>query len=276
MIKHNWDREISGRARSEPPGKAVAGHRRFTLGERGSWSRVLLAQWCWILLMTSVATAGAAVLSAMQTPMFKAQAEVVVYPASSTGSALQPFVMGTEKGIASSGAVLSIASELLFRSEDELQRGLSISIPVDTNLLVVSFSDPDPQVAQSAAEGIAQAYIEYRNKKAPRIATGNSSATPAAAGAVQAVLVTDAALPTSPVSPNRPLIIGSAVILGLALGIGLALILDKMDDGLRGPLDLQTQAGAPILAQIPTVRRKRRSVADGLIMVCNPGSTVAD
>src|SRR5712691_9579236 len=103
----------------EPKDNAVAGPRRFTLGERGSWSRVLLKHWSWILLMTAAVTAGAAALAEMQTPIYKAQAEVAVYPANSAGSGLQPFVMGTEKGIASSGAVLSVASQFLFTSESK-------------------------------------------------------------------------------------------------------------------------------------------------------------
>ena len=264
-------------APGEQPGNAVAGHRRFTLGDHGLWSRVLLARWSWILLMTIGVTAGAAALSEMQTPMYEARSEVAVYPASSAGSsALSSVLMGTEKRTASSGAVLSIASQSLLISESKLQRGLSISIPVDTDLLVISFSDPDPQMAQSVAEGVAQAYVAYRTWKAPPIATGNTSTTPPTAGAVQVVVITDAALPTSPVGPNRLLIVGAAAILGLALGIGVALIRDEMDDGLRGPLDLQTQANTQVLAQIPAFRGKRPSIADGLVIVRNPSSPIAE
>ena len=241
-----------------------------------TWSRVLLKHWAWIVLMTAAVTLGAVVLAEMQTPMYKAQAEVAVTPASSAGMALQPFVMGTEKGIASSGAVLAIASQSLLISEDKLERGLSITIPVDTDLLVIAFTDPDPQVAQSVAEEIAQAYVSYRSWKAPPVAAGNTSATPPPADALHASVITDAPLPTSPVSPNRLLIIGTGLILGLALGIGMALLRDKMDDGLRGPLDLQAQADAPVLAQIPAFSRKKRGLADGLVILRNPSSTVAE
>ena len=243
--------------------------------ERAAWSRLLLKHWSWIVLITAVVTAGAAVLSEMQTPMYKAQAEVAVSPPSSAGSAT-PFILGTEKGVASSGAVLSIASQSLLIPESRLRRGLAISIPVDTDLLVISFSDPDPQVAQSVAEGIAQAYVAYRTPIVPPTATTKTPATPSTAEPVQAVVITDAALPTSPVSPQRLLIIGAALILGLSLGIGIALIRDQMDDGLRGPQDLQTQADAPVLAQIPAFNRKQRSIADGLVVVRNPSSTVAE
>src|SRR5207248_4490625 len=119
----------------------ASGVTRFSLGAPGSWSRVLLAKWSWMVLTTSLVIAVAAAVAEMQTPIYKAEAEVAVYPASATGTALQPFVMGTEKGIASSGAVLSSASQTLLISESRIERGLSISIPVDTDLLVISFSD---------------------------------------------------------------------------------------------------------------------------------------
>jgi capsular exopolysaccharide synthesis family protein len=56
----------------------------------------------------------------------------------------------------------------------------------------------------------------------------------------------------------------------------MALVRDTMDDGLRGPLDLQTQAGAPVLAQIPAFYRKKHTIADGLVILRNPSSTVAE
>jgi len=246
---------------------------------------VLLKHWTWIVLVTAAVTAAAGVVSVVLKPVYQAQAEVAVYPPSWAGSAV-PSVLGTEKGIASSGTVLSMASDSLLtrRIEDvgylddqaferfsvsTLRRGLSITIPVDADLLVIAYLDPDPQVARSVAEAIAQAYVAYRTPIGPPTATGM-------ADTVQATVITDAALPTSPVSPNRPLIIGAALILGLMLGVGLALLRDFMDDGLRGPLDLETQAGAPVLAQIPASYRSKRSLADAPLVLRNPSSTVAE
>ncbi len=136
----------------------VVGHRRFTLGEPGSWSRVLLAYWSSILLLTLVVTAGAGALAEMQTPIYKSQAVVAVYATSSGGTgALQSFVMGTEKGVASSGAVLSVASQSLLIPVGTLQHGLSITVPADTDLLLISFSDPNPQVAPRARDRVGPA-----------------------------------------------------------------------------------------------------------------------
>jgi succinoglycan biosynthesis transport protein ExoP len=277
VIRNKRDREINEQSRGEQP-STFNRYARFTLAEPASWSRVLLKYWSWILLMTFAVTASAGVVAEMRTRIYTAQADVAVYPMSSAGgSALQPFVMGTEKGIVSSGAVLSIVSQSLLIPVSKLQHGLSVSVPVDTNLLQISFSDPNPHVAQTVAEAIAEAYVVYGTSKALPTASGNASATASAAGAaVLAVVITDAALPTSPDGPSRLLIVGVALIVGLTLGIGLALVSDMLDDGLRGPLDLQTQAETPVLAQIPAFHRKRHITTDDLVIVRNPGSPVAE
>ena len=254
-------------------GKSTPARSRLTPGARDLWSRFLLARLTWILLMTVVVTAGAGGFLAVQKPIYKSQATVAVYPASGAGSGLQPFVMGTEKGVASSGAVLSLASQSLLIPVSKLQSGLSISIPVDSDLLVISYSDRDPQIAQSVAEAVAQAYVAYRTTALGSTGTkpGSSSAV-----AIQAAVVTDATLPTSPDGPNPLLTIGIALILGLSLGIGLALVLDWLDDALRGPLDLQSQANAPILGQIPAMDRKSYGTDDRLVTVMHPNSAPAD
>jgi tyrosine-protein kinase len=270
MIINKSDRDVGATT-------AISGHPRFSLAASGSWSRMLIAHWTWIALITIAATAVAAIVAELEPPIYKAQAEVAVYPASSAaGPGLQAFVMGTEKGIASSGTVLSVVSRSLFIPESKLRQGLSVTVPVDTDLLVISFSDPSPQVAQSVAEAVAEEYVLYRASTARSNVTGTVSPTPFPPGAVQPAIVTDATLPTSRVSPNRKLIVGVGLVLGLALGIGLALLRDMLDDGLRGALDLQTQAETPVLAQIPAFRRKRQSLADALIIVRNPNSAVAE
>ena len=276
MTRDRWESEIKGDepANPQPSGSAVAGHLWLASRERGYWSGVLLRYWSWILVITAVVIAAAAGVAEVQTPIYTSQATVAVYPASATSSALQPFVMGTEKGIASSGTVLSIASQSLLIPVSKLQHGLSITVPVDSDLLLISFSDQNPQVAQSAAEGIAQAYVAYRTSINQPTSARNAPSTPSTAGAVQAAVITDATLPTSPVSPDRLLIVGVAVILGLALGLGVVLIRDWMDDGLRGPLDLQTQANTPVLGQIPAFDRKRQLIANGLVIVRHPNSPI--
>jgi len=64
-----------------------------------------------------------------------------------------------------------------------------------------------------------------------------------------------------PVRPDHVRDAIFAVIIGLALGIGAAFLRDYADDSLRGPDDLERQAGAPLLGVIPHV--SSRAVAKG-------------
>src|SRR6202030_4247487 len=107
------------------------------------------------------------VVAKTQKAKYTAQATVVVFAESASGNSQQPVVMATEKGIVSSRAVLSIAARSVEVSETALQNGLSVTVPVDTDLLQIAFSDPNPLLAQRAAEGIAYAYVAYRTPKPP-------------------------------------------------------------------------------------------------------------
>jgi polysaccharide biosynthesis transport protein len=252
-------------------------------GETGLGSRFLKAHLAWILLIMLAVTAGAYVVAKAQKAEYTSQATVVVFGESASANSQQPVIMATEKGIVSSEAVLSIASKSVGRSQTALQAGLSVSVPVDTNLLDIAFSDPNPRMAQRGAQGIADAYIAYRTPKTPIVTPGQPGSktptpapTPVVAGAVRPSLITDAALPTSPTSPNRYLDVIVGLILGLALGTAVALARDAIDDRLRGPLDLATQASAPVLALIPAFRTKKRSADERLVMVRSPGSRVAE
>lgn len=265
-----WPRGNGTRHERGP--KPVAAGIRVAPGVRDVWTRFLMARLMWILLAAVFVTASAGGYLVTQKPVYKSQATVAIYPAAGATSAVQPFVMGTEKGVVSSGAVLSLASQSLLIPVSKLQSGLSITIPVDSDLLVIAYTDRNPQVAQSAAEAIAQAYVAYRTTAlgptAPK--TGSSSTA-----SLQVAVVTDATLPTSPDTPNPLLIMGVALILGLALGAGLALVLDWLDDRLRGAADLQAQASAGVLAQIPAFDRGKHRMAGGLVIVEHPQSPVA-
>ena len=279
-------------ARSRPAGAAEGRSDRTPVrpsppalgarGETGVGARFLRAHLVWILLIALVVTAGAYVVAKTQKSIYTAQATVVVFGESASANSQQPVVMATEKGIVSSQAVLSIATRSVGLSQSALQNGLSVTVPVDTDLLQIAFSDPNPRLAQRAAEGIAYAYVAYRTPKPPVVASGTKTTnttpttSPIVPGAVRPSLITDAALPTSPTSPNRWLEVGAALILGLALGTAVALVRDALDDRLRGRVDLATQSGAPVSALIPAFRTQKGAVEERLVMIYSPTSRVAE
>jgi capsular exopolysaccharide synthesis family protein len=92
----------------------------------------------------------------------------------------------------------------------------------------------------------------------------------------QSAIIQPAKVAHHPVRPNhlRDALFG--VIIGLALGIGAAFLRDYADDSIRGPEDLERQAGAPLLGVVPHVTSKAsggktpREGAQFLVSVADP------
>jgi succinoglycan biosynthesis transport protein ExoP len=168
--------------------------------------------------------------------------------------------------------VLAIAAHSLQVPQAQLVDGFSVTVPASTYLLQIDYSDPNPYVAQQRAQAIAHAYASYRSVPQTSATTGTKKITTTPTAAV----VTGASLPTSPSSPNYLIDIAVALIVGLALGIGTAGLRDHLDDHVRGPLDVEEQAGAPMLGLIPAFRPTARSPAGWLAMVTRPDSIVAE
>lgn len=238
-------------------------------------SRFLIAHARWIAAVTLAAVGAAAALVFSQQPVYQSAAVVAVQPAAvAAGSGNSPD-MATEEGIVSSDAVLAMASRSLNVPIATLASGLSTKVPGTTSLMQIRYSDPDPAIAQQRAQAIARAYVSYRPPPKPAKNAKVAALAPVPT-APSATLITPASLPTSPVSPNTKIDMGAALIVGLALALGTAWLRDRLDDSVRGSLDLEAQADAPVLAVIPAFRSRRRNPASRLVMVTNPHSVVAE
>jgi polysaccharide biosynthesis transport protein len=229
----------------------------------------------WILVITLAVVGAAAAYAHRQTPMYKSEADVNVWFSSPDPVALQGPNMVTEKGIASSGAVLAIAAHKLGVPQSVLLKGLVIKVPASSSIMGIGYSDPVPWIAQQRARAIAAAYVAYRS---PKLATPKHTTSTASqpGTTLRATVITRAALPTSPSSPNEQVDIVVALIVGLGLAIGSAAILDHLDDRFRGPLDLEAQTGTRVLALIPAFRTVSRDPASELALVWSPDSVVAE
>ncbi len=244
-------------------------------GTPGGWSRFLLAHLRWILIVTLLVVSAAAAYAHHQTPQYKSEADVNVYFTSADPIALQGPNMVTEKGIASSGAVLVIASKALGVPQSELLSGLSLKVPASSAIMQIAYSNPAPWIAQERAQAIAEAYVAYRSPKPAPAPRGAKATTPTLA-TLHATLITPAALPTRPSSPNYMIDIVAALVVGLGLSIGTAAMRDRLDDRFRGPLDFEAQTGTPVLALVPAFRTISRDPARELALVWSPDSVVAE
>jgi polysaccharide biosynthesis transport protein len=86
-----------------------------------------------------------------------------------------------------------------------------------------------------------------------------------------------ASVPLAPNSPNKTLIIGASVPGGLLLGLLFALIADRMCSGFRSANELESVLGLSVLATVPDVGAKARSIG-GMAMhvVAHPQSQFSE
>jgi receptor protein-tyrosine kinase len=201
----------------------------------------------WIVVVTGVVTLTALVISILLPAKYTSHANVVVSGTSST----EPPDMGSEKEIAESGEVASNTAKYLKAPlSDALRRGLSVSVPVDTHVLIFSYTDPDPNTAQQRAQAFAEGYLRYKADRSPGPARAGGS-TNGRSGPPLAEIITGATFPRSPSSPNIPLNLVVALIVGAALGVGTAFARDRLGQRVAGAGDLQARTGVPVLAVVP-------------------------
>ncbi|HEX8863353.1 MAG TPA: polysaccharide biosynthesis tyrosine autokinase [Actinomycetes bacterium] len=121
----------------------------------------------WLVAGVIGAALGAALLlSFRQTPVYTAKASVLLEE-SSDATPQDKLNMATEKLVAGSSAVAKIVLATLHLpgTPEEVLRGLSVDVPVDTEILNFSYSSHDPSMAQQRAEAFAQAYLTFRHQK---------------------------------------------------------------------------------------------------------------
>lgn len=256
----------SGHGQGTNPGRIATRQLDHGPGTPGSGPRFLVAHARWITAVTLAVVAAATAFALSRTPLYRSQADVIVQAPSATAAAPD---MGTEESIVSSGVVLNAASQATGVPATALADGLSVTARGTSFVLQISYSNPNPHVAQQRAQAIAQAYTAFR---APKPAV--KSSTPS--GAPTAQLVTSASLPTAPYSPDYAIDLVAALIIGLALALGTAWLRDYFDDHLRGPFDLERQTDADVLAMIPAFRPAGPEPGHRLVMALSPHSVVAE
>jgi tyrosine-protein kinase len=272
QLTGRWSATIGNRLRGAPGQPRIWRAPRATAGT----TRFLLAKLGWTLLVAAVVTLGAAGLSWSRTPLYRASADVLVEPRTVPGvTTLQAPDMGTEKLIATSGDVIGLASRALDISPGDLNDAESVSVPVDTHVLRIAVTHPNPATAKLWAQTLAQAYVTYRTTSQPARPADLSKSAVEPAATVPAEIITPAGLPVDPVSPNHAVDLSVAVVLGLSLGIGTAFLRDRFDDRVRGAADLEARVGAPILALLPPFRR-RGGPPGRLVVGTGPDSPVAE
>ncbi|MDQ3991645.1 MAG: polysaccharide biosynthesis tyrosine autokinase, partial [Actinomycetota bacterium] len=132
---------------------------------------VLRARRWWIAVITLVTVASGLFFSYRQTPIYEAQARVLVAAlalGSSPASATRPPNLETQRELVASFPVATrVATELgLDVSAGDLLRELSVSVAPNTEILVIHYAHPSAEQAGQRAQGFADAYLGFRREQA--------------------------------------------------------------------------------------------------------------
>jgi Mrp family chromosome partitioning ATPase len=201
----------------------------------------IILSYLWVIVAVTLLTAFAAAATMTSRPqLYVGTAQVVVYPDSNKDGVAAAPNMGTEREVANSGVVAAAAATAMGVDITTATEGLSVSVPVDADVLVFKYSGATSAQALTGAVAFTQAYVNYRN-------LGRS--------AKLAEVISPATVPNVPERANLPLVMGLGLILGAMLGIGFAFVWDRVRGRLLDSGDVSRQTGLSVLAEIPTARQ---------------------
>ena len=175
-------------------------------------SKGFLEAHVWIILGAIVLSVLAAVaVFSLQPTKYVASSSVMVKPQVINGVPTEP-QMGNEAAIASSGIVVQRAADLLHAPELVVRKAVSVSNPVDTTVLRISFKAATPMAAFNGAGAVTRAYVDYRG-------SGGEARV--------AQVIDPASVPGGPSAVNYTLIIMVAAAAGFLIGIAASVIWDR-------------------------------------------------
>jgi polysaccharide biosynthesis transport protein len=120
-----------------------------------------------VLTATAIVAAAALFASSSRTPIYTSTAQVLVGMLPQAGVDVQPN-MDNEKRIAGSLSVAQqVAAEYRFGvPPDVMLNSLSVDVPVNTDILAITYAHPDPHVAEVRAQAFADTYVKFRTAAA--------------------------------------------------------------------------------------------------------------
>ena len=128
----------------------------------------------WSILAIALLTLGVALfLSSRQTPIYESQVKLLVTPLEGVEAdplSSSTLNLATESELASSVAVARIVATNLSipGPPRNLLADLRVDNPEGTEILEISYSDPDPGQAQQLSMGFAEAYLQFREETVTR------------------------------------------------------------------------------------------------------------
>lgn len=213
--------------------------------------RIFRGRWRLLVLATLVGLGVSALVTLNSTPTYASSARMFVSTQGSTDDAQAnqggQFSLQRVKSYADLLTGQEIARRVVDRLDlDETPAALagqiSASSKLDTVILTVTVTDPDPKRAQKLAEAVADVFVAYvAELETP---PGKDEAT------IKATVVDPASKPGAPVSPQPTRNLALGLILGLLLGAGVAVLRETLDTTIKSARQLEELVPAPLLGAI--------------------------
>ncbi|MBO3086539.1 polysaccharide biosynthesis tyrosine autokinase [Cellulomonas fengjieae] len=220
----------------------------------------LRKRWAVIVALTAIGGVLGFLYAQSLTPMYKASTKVYVSlnGGQTAGELVQgsTFVQNSIESfvqLASMPVVLQpVIDELdLDVSAGSLGRSVSASSPLNTFIIEISVTDPDPSRAAAVADAVgAQLAVKVGDL---------SSNAPDGEEAISLSTVSPAATPSYPFAPNKRVLLAAGVAAGFALGLAFALAAAALDTRVRTSADVAKLTRYPILGAVHWIRDGRRA-----------------
>jgi polysaccharide biosynthesis transport protein len=224
-----------------------SGERAVELGE---YLEVLRRRWLSVLIIALTTLALASAITLVMPRKYTATTRLFI---AVTGESVTDLAQGSnfaEKQMASYAEVATsplvlapvIAQLGLRTTPKELAESVEATVPVNTVVLEIAATDPDPTRAAQIANAVGEQLKTAASDLSPQKSDGTEP--------VQATTIAAAEVPDRPSFPNVLLNLGIGLIVGLLLGLGVAMMRHVLDTKIRNENDLRILTDSPILGVV--------------------------
>jgi capsular exopolysaccharide synthesis family protein len=219
--------------------------------ELKDYIRIVRKRWRVIVAVMLLVLAGAASATALSPKVYEAQTRLFV--STSGGNDSGALLQGsnfTQQRVKSYADVITtpkvldpvIALLKLDITSAQLGTRITATVPLDTVLIEVAVTNPDPRLAAEIADAVGQ---QFTNTVAELESVSEGGSSP-----VKVTIVSVPTVPTTPISPKPTRNLALGMVLGLLLGLGLALLRDLLDTTIKGEKDCAEVTDATVLGGI--------------------------
>jgi capsular exopolysaccharide synthesis family protein len=219
--------------------------------ELGDYLGIFRRRWLGVLIIALTALALASAVTLAMPKKYTATTRLFIAVAAgesatdlAQGSNFAEKQMSSYAEVATSPRVLApVIRQLGLRTTPEkLAESVQTTVPVDTVILEIAATDPNPTRAAQIANAVGQELAQATAELSPRKENGTEP--------VQVTTIAEAQVPDKASSPKILQNLGIGLIVGLLLGLGVAVLRHVLDTRVRNEDDVRAVIDSPILGVV--------------------------